>query len=230
MSNMFNKDFYAYIPTYMRDKLDTKILLYRNEPWFENAWNAFAKMASTRPMRDIVDPDSFFEKIELAFTPSNDEEYEAIDNSDSVEFGVTLDDVYFGDEELIDEPESVNLDIPEDSELGQAEMISVIKEAFTDIWQKLVNLLYVFGFRKYKNATDILMHLRKIKWTELCFEDFKYYSDILTTLENRWELMFIDRSFNLIDEKTFQKNQKELLNDVLHYEQEIIGKLKIEAI
>ena len=109
-------------------------------------------------------------------------------------------------------------------------MISVIKEAFTDIWQKLVNLLYVFGFRKYKNATDILMHLRKIKWTELCFEDFKYYSDILTTLENRWELMFIDRSFNLIDEKTFQKNQKELLNDVLHYEQEIIGKLKIEAI
>lgn len=64
MSSMsdFNRDFYAYVPSYMRNMLENKLLLFRNEPWFEKAWNEFAQIASTRKQRDIPNPDTFFEK------------------------------------------------------------------------------------------------------------------------------------------------------------------------
>ena len=46
MSN-FNKDFYTFIPLWIQNKLDMKILLYGKEPWFEKAWNTYRKMCLT---------------------------------------------------------------------------------------------------------------------------------------------------------------------------------------
>ena len=96
----YNTDFYAYIPAYMKSKLTMKTNLYGNEPWFKEAWEEFRKIALTSPMKDIPDPDRFFEKAELDSMPSvepsdeKSERYSAQFTEDEISdlFGTNLDE------------------------------------------------------------------------------------------------------------------------------------------
>ncbi len=69
MLNTLNKDFYSYIPLWIQNKLDMKIMLYRDEPWFEYAWKAYRDVCLTTKMYDIPDPDVYFAKAEAILTP-----------------------------------------------------------------------------------------------------------------------------------------------------------------
>ena len=94
----YNTDFYAYIPAYMKSKLTMKTNLYGNEPWFKEAWEEFRKIALTSPMKDIPDPDRFFEKAELDSMPSVEPSNEKSPRYDSwQEYDISLP----GEEEYI---------------------------------------------------------------------------------------------------------------------------------
>lgn len=62
-----NKDFYTKIPVWIQNKLDMKVLLYRNEEWFKNAWDEYREHCLTADAKDIIDPDYFFIKKEKEF-------------------------------------------------------------------------------------------------------------------------------------------------------------------
>ena len=64
MLSSFNKDFYTFIPIWMQNKLDMKILLYRKEEWFSRAWETYRKKCLTFSKDDLEDPDIFFAKAE----------------------------------------------------------------------------------------------------------------------------------------------------------------------
>lgn len=64
MLSSFNKDFYAFIPIWMQNKLDMKILLYGKEGWFSRAWDTYRKKCLTFSKDDPEDPDIFFAKAE----------------------------------------------------------------------------------------------------------------------------------------------------------------------
>lgn len=64
MADTFNKDFYVFIPLWIRNKLDMKILLYRNEPWFVNGWEEYRKHCMKTRVEEVMDPDFFFIKKE----------------------------------------------------------------------------------------------------------------------------------------------------------------------
>ena len=89
MLNTFDKSFFAYIPVYMRVKLEAKLILYHDAPWFRKAWDEFAKIASTSSMRDIPDPDEFFEKFENESVLAIEPEEQAVKFSED-DLGETL--------------------------------------------------------------------------------------------------------------------------------------------
>lgn len=68
MENTFRKDFYSFIPLWIRNKLDMKLLLYRREEWFETAWDEYRKMCFQSKVEDVEDPDYFFVKKEKELT------------------------------------------------------------------------------------------------------------------------------------------------------------------
>lgn len=72
MSSTFNKDFYTYLPLWIQNILDMKILLYRDEGWFETAWNRYRDACYKVKMRDIPDPDRFFSSVENEFHSNGD--------------------------------------------------------------------------------------------------------------------------------------------------------------
>lgn len=85
MSNMLDKSFYTFIPRWMQEKLEMKILLYKNEPWFETAWNKYANICKSLPKRQIPDPDEFFEK---EASGNKSQEMYAVPSEEPVKFSV----------------------------------------------------------------------------------------------------------------------------------------------
>ena len=85
-----NKDFYTYIPLWIQNKLDMKILLYRNEQWFVKAWNDYRTMCMKSKQTDIEDPDYFFIKKEREYgeIKASDDDGESF--SDDLNGGITL--------------------------------------------------------------------------------------------------------------------------------------------
>lgn len=53
------------IPGWIKEKLHMKMRLYGKEPWFPKAWASYIKLCRTMPVRDLPDPDTFFQQEEL---------------------------------------------------------------------------------------------------------------------------------------------------------------------
>ena len=53
------------IPSWIKDKLHMKVRLYGKESWFPKAWASYIKLCRTLPVRDLPDPDGYFEQEEL---------------------------------------------------------------------------------------------------------------------------------------------------------------------
>lgn len=82
MSNTYDKSFYAHMPPSVCDKLDLKILLYGNKPWFPKAIAEYEKLVcNAKIWRDVPDIDAFFEDAER-----------------SAMFGIEVEGVGFSDE------------------------------------------------------------------------------------------------------------------------------------
>ena len=133
----YNTDFYAYIPAYMRSKLTMKTNLYGNASWFKEAWESFRKIALTSSMKDIPDPDRFFEKAELESMPSvepsaneESERYSAQFTEDEISdlFGANLDE----NGEAMVEDDGVNFMEGMDDEDSATEIKLDIKETSKD--------------------------------------------------------------------------------------------------
>ncbi len=73
MSNTFNTDFFSFLPKWMADKVQMKILLYKDEPWLADAVKEYGDIVKSVARRDIPDPDRFFEKYEIQHYTSIDE-------------------------------------------------------------------------------------------------------------------------------------------------------------
>lgn len=101
MSNTLNKDFYSYIPLWMQNNLDMKILLYGNEEWFIKAWNDYRKMCLTMRRKDIQEPDVFFAKAERDFS-------ELVSSDDiGTAFSEDLEDALHASEDIFTEEEDM---------------------------------------------------------------------------------------------------------------------------
>lgn len=83
MADTFNKDFYTYIPLWIQNKLDMKILLYRNEEWFEKAWEQYRKHCMKAKVDDVEDPDFFFIKKEKEFNELKSSDDNGVQFSDN---------------------------------------------------------------------------------------------------------------------------------------------------
>ena len=68
---MYNKDFFSFIPKYMVNKLETKLVLYKDQDWFAEAWEKYRDIAKSVAMRDIPDPDEFFAHAEYESNSMN---------------------------------------------------------------------------------------------------------------------------------------------------------------
>ena len=68
MSNIVNKDFLAFLPSYMQEKLHMKARLYANEPWFKAAWKEYRDICYKSPRNKLPDVDKFFDEYETKFT------------------------------------------------------------------------------------------------------------------------------------------------------------------
>lgn len=110
MSNTLNKDFYSYIPLWIQNKLDMKLVIYKDEEWFEPAWNTYRKICLTVAFRDIPDPDVFFAKAEADFpNPPAISLTASEDLTDDVSFEERTDDILESTEEVGNE-ETANVD------------------------------------------------------------------------------------------------------------------------
>lgn len=108
----YNRDFYAFCPAYYLDRLDKILKEHHAEPYFEKAWNEYASIAASKPMRDIPEPNRWFDAfaiLETAMsendTVSENELYtDSLDEEDSdfVQMAETdFDNFYDKDEDIV---------------------------------------------------------------------------------------------------------------------------------
>lgn len=90
MDVIFNKDFYTYIPMWIQNKLDMKVLLYRNEEWFTKAWNEYRTHCMKTKVEDIQDPDYFFITKEKEYGEIKSSDEDGIIFSDDLGEGFRL--------------------------------------------------------------------------------------------------------------------------------------------
>ena len=53
------------IPPWIKEKLHAKMRLYGKEPWFAKAWANYISLCRITSVRDLPDPDAFFEQEQL---------------------------------------------------------------------------------------------------------------------------------------------------------------------
>lgn len=132
MSDIINKDFLAFLPSYMQEKLHMKARLYANKPWFNAAWKEYRDICYKTSRNQIPDVDKFFDEYETKFmynsfkVPVEIKQAEIITPIDIPNDGVAFSEddtegLYANEEleELQDEEntELVSEDIPESLEL-----------------------------------------------------------------------------------------------------------------
>ena len=88
------------IPAWIKDKLHMKVRLYGKEKWFPKAWADYILLCRTMAVRDLPDPDAFFEKRELENGVSFDEK-----DDNSLYAAEELEDLDDFDEDEVDDDE-----------------------------------------------------------------------------------------------------------------------------
>lgn len=106
-----------------------------------------------------------------------------------------------------------------------------IKELIIHFFKKIYSFLCkLLKIKRFDTATEILLKLKEINYTEPFLDETKWFGDILTTLETRYEQIVIDKALNLIDEKTFHKLLKEWKVEFESYRENYIRKLEVVRI
>lgn len=105
------------------------------------------------------------------------------------------------------------------------------KEKIIKIWKDILSFLCrLLRIKRFNTATEILLKLKEINYTEPFFDETKWYGDILTTLETRYEQIMVDKALNLIDEKTFNRLLKEWKGEFELYRENYIHRLGVVRI
>lgn len=106
-----------------------------------------------------------------------------------------------------------------------------IKERILRIWKDILKFLCkLLRVKRFDTATEILLKLNEVNYTEPFLDDTKWFGDILTTLETRYEQIMVDKALNLIDEKTFKKLLKEWKGEFELYRENYIHRLGVVRI
>ena len=97
-TNTFNFKEPTRIPGWIKEKLHMKMRLYGKELWFAKAWMDYIKICRVSNVRDIPDPDAFFEEKQMQygvrFSDDSDENalYSAEPLLDATDFDAEEDD------------------------------------------------------------------------------------------------------------------------------------------
>lgn len=106
-----------------------------------------------------------------------------------------------------------------------------IKESINKFFKKIYSFLCkLLKIKRFDTATEILLKLNELNYNEPFIDESKWYGDILTTLENRYEQIMVDKALNLIDEKTFNRLLKEWKVEFESYRENYIRKLEVVRI
>ena len=122
-ANTFRYQEPTKIPDWIKEKLHAKVRLYGKERWFPKAWADYIRLCRTMPVRELPDPDAFFEKRELengvSFAEKDDNSFCAseklndLEDFEEEEDDDILDDEDEEDDEVEDDEDYFELDSEE---------------------------------------------------------------------------------------------------------------------